>query len=215
MARKQVVIENPILNSPFEAPTRYWKFTDDGITDEIVPGRRSSSYFIPIAPPRKRSGGVQTSLDTGWTQDRVKENERINQIRAEVHKWRTTRSAGGWDVTPTTRRLLEYWSRPDRDIRLFYCQLEAIETIVFITEVAPKRGISWIGDRLREESEAANPGIMRLALKMATGSGKTVVMAMLIAWHRDSRNHYPRPTQGASTDGPRQLLREMGPSPTA
>ena len=68
MVRRQVVIENPILNSPYEAPSRHWKFTDDGITNEEVIGRRPSSYFVPIAQPRKRGGGTQLSLDAGWTQ---------------------------------------------------------------------------------------------------------------------------------------------------
>ena len=192
MARRQVLIANPVLNSPFEVPRKHWKFTDDGITDEITEGRRPSSYFIPIAPPKKRGGGVQTSLDTGWTEDRVKENERINQIRAEVHKWRATRGSDRWDVTPTTRRLIEYWTRPDREKRLFFCQLEAVETIVFLTEVAKKRGTTWIESRLREDADAANPGLFRLAMKMATGSGKTVVMAMLIAWHTLNKQANPQ-----------------------
>lgn len=191
MARRQVLIENPVLNSPFDAPGKQWKFDDDGITDQTVDARRPSSYFIPIAPPRKRGGGSQTSLDVGWTQDRVKENERINQIRAEVHRWRTSREGHAWDVTPTTKRLIEYWSRPGREARLFFCQLEAVETVVFITEVAPKRGITWIEDRLREESESANPGLLRIAMKMATGSGKTVVMAMIIAWQALNKQATP------------------------
>ena len=199
MARRQVVIENPVLNSPFEIPKKHWRFTDEGITDEVADGRRPSSYFIPIAPPKKRGHGVQTSLDTGWTQDRVKENERINQIRAEVHKWRISRGSDRWDVTPTTRRLIDYWSRPDREKRLFFCQLEAIETVVFITEVARKRGVTWIESRLREDSEAANPGLPRLAMKMATGSGKTVVMAMLIAWHTLNKHANPQDSRFADS----------------
>jgi type III restriction enzyme len=193
MARRQVVIENPILNSPYEAPEKHWKFTDDGISDEVVAGRRPSSYFIPIAPPKKRGGATQLSLDAGWTQDRVKENERINQIRSEVHKWRSDWNAGRRsEVTPTTRRLLQYWQDGERENRLFFCQIEAIETAIFITEVAPKRGVTWIGETLKSESEAANPGLLRMAFKMATGSGKTLVMAMLIAWHALNRQANPR-----------------------
>ncbi len=189
--RGPVVIENPVLNSPFETPKKHWKFTDDGITDEVVQGRRPSSYFIPIAPPRSKRG-AQLSLDAGWTQDRVKENERINQIRSEVHKWRIARANGRWDVTPTTRRLFEHWTRSDRTKPLFFCQIEAIETAIFVTEVAPKTGVTWIADRLREESEVANPGLSRLALKMATGTGKTVVMAMLIAWQALNKRASPQ-----------------------
>ena len=193
MVRRQVVIENPILNSPYEAPSRHWKFTDDGITNEEVIGRRPSSYFVPIAQPRKRGGGTQLSLDAGWTQDRVKENERINQIRSEVHKWLSDWKAGSRsEVTPTTRRLLEYWQDEGRERRLFFCQLEAIETAIFITEVAPRRGVTWIADALRRESDSANPGLFRQAFKMATGSGKTVVMAMLIAWQTLNKRANPK-----------------------
>ena len=61
------------------------------------------------------------------------------------------------------------WTQSDRTKPLFFCQIEAIETAIFVTEVAPKTGVTWIADRLREESEVANPGLSRLALKMATG----------------------------------------------
>ncbi len=61
----QVVIENPILNSPFKEPTKHFKFSDEGITDEVVESRRISSYFVPIAKPRKKAGGKQLVLDTG------------------------------------------------------------------------------------------------------------------------------------------------------
>jgi type III restriction enzyme len=200
MARRQVVIENPILNSPYEAPSRHWKFTDDGITDEEAEGRRASSYFVPIAQPRKQGGGAQLSLDAGWTQDRVKENERINQIRSDVHKWQTDWRAGRRsEVTPTTRRLLEHWQDEGRDRRLFFCQLEAMETAIFIAEVAPKRGVTWIATALRRESEEANPGLLRLAFKMATGSGKTVVMAMLIAWQVLNKRANPRDSRFSET----------------
>ena len=73
----QVVIENPILNSPFEAPRRHFKFDDDGITDEIEERRRPSSYFVPIASPKKK--GKQLTFDTQWTQDRAKENDDIKK----------------------------------------------------------------------------------------------------------------------------------------
>ena len=82
---KTVVIENPILNSPFEEPRRHYKFDDDGITDEIAETRRPSSYFIPIAAPRKKV--KQPTFDTLWTQDRAKENDEINFIRSRVALW--------------------------------------------------------------------------------------------------------------------------------
>ncbi|MDE2916251.1 MAG: hypothetical protein OXM00_03345, partial [Paracoccaceae bacterium] len=83
----QVVIENPIINSPFDEPTRHFKFSDEGITNEIVDDRRTSSYFVPIASPKKR-GSKQLSFDTEWTRDRIEENNFVNNIRHRVALWR-------------------------------------------------------------------------------------------------------------------------------
>ncbi|HWL93080.1 MAG TPA: restriction endonuclease subunit R, partial [Phycisphaerae bacterium] len=120
----QVVIENPILNSPFDEPRRHFRFTDEGITDEIVAGRRESSYFVPIAKPRKK-GQKQLEFDTEWTQDRIEPNKLVNRIRPRIAMWRQ----GGYvGVTPTTSRLLEYWNTSEREKKLFFCQIEALET---------------------------------------------------------------------------------------
>src|SRR5688572_23519768 len=126
VARDQVVIENPILNRPFAAPERHFRFDDEGITDEIVDGRRPSSYFMPI-PKAKKKGG-QLVFDE-WTGDRIEENRLINQIRGRIDRWRQL----GWpEVTPTTRALLEYCTDPERQRRLFFCQVEALETAIHI-----------------------------------------------------------------------------------
>jgi type III restriction enzyme len=175
----QVVIENPILNSPYLEPARHFRFTDKGITNEIVQGRRVSSYFVPIPRPKKKNPR-QLAFETEWTQDRIKENDFINKVRARVALWR---KGGYLGVTKTTARLLEYWQRPDRERKLFFCQIEALETAIYVTEVANKYGDAWIENELRRGNEDANPGLFRIAFKMATGSGKTVVMAMLVAWH--------------------------------
>jgi len=176
---KNVVIENPVINSPFKEPCRHFKFDDDGITNEIAGTRRVSAYFVPIAQPRKRSKN-QLLFDTEWTKDRLEENAMINRIRSRVALWRQ----GGYPgVTRTTARLLEYWTNPRRDNKLFFCQIEALETIIYLAEAAKKYGDAWIENALTEANENANPGVFRIALKMATGSGKTVVMGMLIAWH--------------------------------
>ncbi len=173
-----VVIDNPILNGPFTEPTRHFRFSDDGITDEVVSGRRESGYFLPIAAPRKKSG--QLKFDTEWTEDRFLSSPRINRIRERVRQWRE----GGYvGITRTTARLLEYWTNPERERKLFFCQQEALETAIYLTEVAGSFGDAWIENELREENATFNEGLPRVALKMATGSGKTVVMAMLIAWH--------------------------------
>jgi len=172
------LIDNPTLNSPFLEPRRHFKFTDEGITSEVVEGRRSSAYFIPIARPKKK--GKQLAFDTEWTQDRIEENKAVNRIRQRVGMWR--REGGYVGVTPTTAALLGYWTDPERERKLFFCQVEALETFVYIAEVAKKFGDAWIDNDVRAANDASNPGLHRYACKMATGSGKTVVMAMLIAW---------------------------------
>jgi len=95
------VIENPVLNSPFKEPARHFRFSDEGITSEIVTSRRVSSYFIPIPKPKKQ--GFQLAFDTEWTQDRVEENAFINRVRFQVQVWRKGVYRG---VTKTTRQLL-------------------------------------------------------------------------------------------------------------
>jgi type III restriction enzyme len=174
-----VLIENPIINSPFTEPARHFMFNDDGITNEIQDARRVSSYFVPIPKPRKK--GTQALLfETEWTQNRLKENDFINRVREQVRIWRM----GGYvHITNTTRKLLTYWTNPDRERRLFFCQIEAVETAIYLAEVAKNYGDGWIEDVLIKENEAANQDLFRIAFKMATGSGKTLVMAMLIAWH--------------------------------
>jgi type III restriction enzyme len=191
----QVVIENPIINSPFLEPTRHFRFDDEGITDQVEAGRRTSSYFVPIARPKKKAAQQQV-LAGDWTQDRVEENQLVNDIRRRVALWRQ----GGYvRVTPTTRRLLEYWTDPEREKKLFFCQIEALETAIYITEVARHYGDAWIENRLREANDSSNPGLPRMALKMATGSGKTVVMAMLIAWHALNKRANPQDARFSDT----------------
>lgn len=170
-------IENPILNSPFEAPVRHWRFDETGITSSVDESRRTSAYFMPIARPKKR--GAQKTFETEWTLDRITETTQVNRIRERVDQWR----AGGYvSITSTTRRLLEYWNDPERERKLFFCQREAVETAIYITEVAAKYGDAWIQNFLNEHNAQYNAGLPRIAMKMATGSGKTLVMAMLIAW---------------------------------
>ena len=154
------VIDNPILNSPFDEPERHWKFERDGITNEVVDGRRVSSYFMPI--PKSKRGGDQLQFETEWTSDRIEENKTINRIRERVGLWRR----GGWQgVTPTTRRLLEYWTDPTRDRKLFFAQIEAAETAIYIGEIINKAAHqdAWISNFLRESADDANPGLFRVA----------------------------------------------------
>ena len=194
---RQVVIENPIINSPYDEPARHFRFNDEGITDEIVDGRRISSYFVPIARPKKRKGGAQqVQFDTEWTQDRIEENKLVNDIRRRVALWRK----GGYvGVTSITAGLITYWTNPDREKKLFFCQNEALETAIYLTEVANKYGDAWIENAIREANDTSNPGMPRTAFKMATGSGKTVVMAMLIAWHTLNKRANPQDVRFSDT----------------
>jgi type III restriction enzyme len=191
---RQVVIENPVINSPFEEPKRHFRFSEEGITSEIVESRRKSAYFIPV-PRSKKKSQAGTLFDTEWTEDRIEENDFINQIRSRISLWR---SQGRPGISRTTTRLLEHWMRTDRENRLFFCQLEALETIIYIAEAAAKQGERWIENRLREENEKSNPLLSRIAFKMATGSGKTVVMAMLIAWQ--ALNKFENPQDARFSD---------------
>ena len=190
----QVVIENPVINSPFAEPQRHFRFSDEGITNEIVEARRESAYFIPIAAPRKK-GKDQLYFETEWTKDRVEPNKFINQVRSRVKLWRENKHFG---VTHTTAQLLQYWTRPDRERRLFFCQIEALETLIYLTEVAKHQGDTWIENAIHAANADANPLLYRIACKMATGSGKTVVMAMLIAWQ--TLNKLANPQDARFTD---------------
>ncbi len=170
------VIDNPILNRPYDEPGRHFAFDDEGITDRIEDSRRPSSYFVPV--PRLRKGTRQLEL-AELTADQIRLNELVNRIREHVTRWRR---AGYPRVTPTTRRLLEHWADPERENRVLFCQREAAETAIYLSEVASRDADVWMRNTLAQANSEHNDGLPRVALKMATGSGKTVVMAMLIAW---------------------------------
>ena len=123
------------------------------------------------------------------------------EIRRLVESWRNLPNANQWQVTPETARLLQHWRNHEfNEIRPFFCQVEAVETAIWLTEVAPhsKTG-KRILDFLASVNEEANGGLMRLALKLATGAGKTTVMAMIIAWQ--TVNSVRRPGTKSFTHG--------------
>ena len=180
------VIENPILNSPFEASERHWKFDREGITPEILIGRRSSARFVPIARAKKTAKQPSLNFNDEWTGDRLEENKFINDVRNEVQRWR---EQGRQGLSSISMELLAHWTRLDRDRRLYWCQIEALETAMFLTEAAERRRCTWIHNKLVEVAGDFNAGLYRLAFKLATGTGKTAVMAMLIAWQVLNRQH--------------------------
>ena len=188
------IIENPIINSPFEEPGQHHELDTRGNpTGTIIPQRRKSTYLTPIPQPR-RQAGMQLSFLEG-TPEKEEENYTINQIRYQVNLWRQRGYSG---VTRVTRQLLQYWTAEGRERRLFFCQIEAVETAIYIAEAARREKQDWIESTLRTASDEANPGLFRVAFKMATGTGKTVVMAMLIAWQ--TLNKLANPNDGRFTD---------------
>ena len=182
-------LSNPILNSPYDPPSQHYAIGSQGPTGEIVDGRRASESFIPIAIAKKGKAS-QGSLDLA-AGERTEKNQLINEIRRDLEKWRMGGHYAG--ATPITRKLLQHWADPDRENRVLFCQREAAETVIFLTEVAGRHGTfaDW-RKRLDEVNDERNADLPRAALKMATGSGKTVVMAMLIAWQTLNKQYSPR-----------------------
>ena len=146
----------------------------------------------------------------------------INELRRHVDQWRRLPNPRDWHVTAETQRLLQHWRHYQfNDIRPFFCQIEAVEAAIWLTEVAPGMGADGrrLLDHLANANHEANPELMRVALKMATGAGKTTVMAMLIAWQ--TINAVRRPTSSRFTRGflvvtpgvtIRDRLRELQPN---
>ena len=198
--------EKPILNSPYGYPVRHWELDKTGQpTQHILEKRRPAEFITPIPKPKKQKGGQQEALlfdDTLSTQAQQYHSAIINSVRTEVDKWRAVRNPNDWRVTPETARLLQHWRHHIfSGVRPFFCQVEAIETAIWLTEVAPQ--IGKIGqvfiDHLASANNDANPQLMRLALKLATGAVKTTVMAMLIAWQ--TVNAVRRPNSKKFTRG--------------
>jgi type III restriction enzyme len=203
--------EKPILNSPYEYPTQHWELDAEGQpTQQIIAKRRTAEFITPIPKPRKRKGPAfqqdQLIFDEGKglsTQEQQYDpTPIINELRHQVDLWRSLPNPNDWRVEPETARLLQHW-RYHRftGIRPFFCQIEAVETLIWLTEVAPKMGKvgSTFLDHLANANNDANPELMRLALKLATGTGKTTVMAMLIIWQ--TVNAVRRPNSKKFTRG--------------
>ena len=197
--------ERPILNSPYDYPSRHWELDKDGQpTDRIVEDRRRVAFITPVPRPKKRSGTqAEMIFDEGHglssEKQQYDQTSIINEVRNNVDAWRKLASAQ-WQVTPETARLLQHWRHHEFDsIRPFFCQVEAVETAIWLSEVAPHLAAGKrVLQHLENASRDANPLLQRLALKLATGAGKTTVMAMLIAWQtinavrRPGSKHFTR-----------------------
>jgi len=173
--------EKPILNSPYQYPARHWELDDEGQpTQRIIESRRTAKFITPIPKPRKRkkqAAQQQMIFDEGkglsTEEQEYDPTPIINQLRTAVDNWRKFKNPKDWKVTPETARLLQHWRHHSfNDIKPFFCQVEAVETAIWLTEVAPKSGKSEKGflEHLANANNDANPGLMRLALKLATGA---------------------------------------------
>ncbi len=184
--------DHPILNSPYAPPAQHWELDEQGQpTQKVIETRRRAEFITPIPKPKKRKRvAAQEAFVFNEGQGLSTKEQQydptsiINEVRGHVDVWRTLPMPNQWQVTPETARLLQHWrDHKFSGVRPFFCQVEAVETAIWLTEVAPQ---SVAGRRLLAHLAAANrdanPELMRLALKLATGAGKTTVMAMLIAW---------------------------------
>lgn len=176
-------VKNPIINSPYEEPKKYWHI-QEGREPEERPGRRPASYFLRV--PERAARGRRAAEQGEMFDEDVKGAEYLldlaNLLRKRVHEWCQRNYQG---ATRATRELIELWRSPDRRQPLFYAQIEAVETVIFLVEAPAdlKQGINVPPDEPGPASkEAGYRAFQRYALKMATGSGKTTVMGMLAAW---------------------------------
>ena len=170
-------IDQLIINGPYEEPAEHWTYNRERQTFSRTSGRRPAGYLVA-------SGDSRAFDDPGV----FVEIPLVNRIRPLVKDWR---NAGYPGVTSITRRLLEYWTdREEFENRLFFCQVEAAETLIWLTEAddGKRVGIDIPGD---------GGEFLRRCAKMATGTGKTVVMAMVIAWHILNKVSYPQDTRFA------------------
>jgi type III restriction enzyme len=175
----ETTIDTLIKNPPYEEPQHYWKYERETRSFTLEAGRRPAGYVVA-------SEGSKAFDDPG----RFIEIPLVNQIRPRVKAWREHPTHPYAGVTGITKRLLEHWYNLEerQEHRFFFCQLEAIETLIWLTEApqAEKVGIDIPSD---------GGSFQRLCSKMATGSGKTIVMAMLIAWQVLNKVTYPQDTR--------------------
>ncbi|MEO5350486.1 MAG: DEAD/DEAH box helicase family protein [Magnetococcus sp. YQC-3] len=193
--------EHPILNSPYAYPARHWALDPDGQpTGELVAKRRPSAYVTPVPKPARRRGAPRDEPtlrfdDISTAEQSYDTNAILNKIRQHVDEWRQLPEPAQWLVTPETARLLQHWRKHEfQGIRPFFCQVEAVETAIWLAEVAPKKA-RWALDHLHRANLSANPELFRIALKLATGAGKTTVMAMLMAWQVVNAVRHPKSRQ--------------------
>jgi type III restriction enzyme len=208
----QAPVDEPILNSPYEEPKLHWLYDKSGVPTKTA-GRRRATYWWTTV----RTGSQQMELEGVGTDFGGSDLPLINKLREDLAKWRNSKYEG---ATPITRQLLRHWWDPARARRLFFCQIEAVETVIYLHEILGSgRRPRWNAAVTREDYEKMLKGekpdlaaeltedafpsfadqpiredykpLIRQGCKMATGSGKTVVMSMLIAWAFCNRARVP------------------------
>ena len=167
--------EHPILNSPYECPSRHWELAADGQpTQKIIHSRRIADFITPIPTPKKQKNKAKqgnlladVTAQSITTEKQEYHKALINEIRHHVADWRALPQSQ-WKVTPETARLLNHWrNHKFSGIRPFFCQVEAVETAIWLTEVAPSQPkYKKYLEHLEDANEDANPGLSRLALKL-------------------------------------------------
>ena len=167
------MIDRLIINTPYVEPERHWRYQRESRSFDLVEGSRPAGYVVASGDSKAFDDpGIFVAIPL------------VNQIRPRVRAWR---EAGYPGVSSITSRLLEHWRDAEEfeSRRFFFCQLEAIETLIWLTEApaAERVGIEVPGD---------GGAFVRQCCKMATGSGKTIVMAMLIAWQVLNKVAYPQ-----------------------
>ncbi len=197
-------VENPIICPPYDEPADHWIYDKDTGAASQAGLRRPASYWYKD----KRTGSAQQTLFQEESRDDL---PLVNMLRGDVKRWRESEYRG---ATQVTKQLLQWWASPKRDRRLFFCQREAVETVIYLAELRmpgkssrtkfqnfalsddnlkrllhgePMRGVelsnqSFWPKLIDQPADAGMLPLRRLGCKMATGAGKTVVMAQLIAW---------------------------------
>ncbi len=230
-------VENPILNGPYEEPKAHWAYDRGGRANQ-VPERRKAGYYA--LDKQAATGDLnlfaqdEAQLDTPFDHLHL-----VNALRDDVRRWRASGYKG---ATKTTKELLAWWFERERARRMFFCQREAIETLIYVLELAMPGQLSRTGYRNFEVApehftklfagqKAGFPSddkpwwprlvdvpadadllpLRRLGCKMATGSGKTLVMAMTIAWafcNRRQNKHSAEFPRGVLVCAPNLTVRE-------
>ncbi|MBQ7456995.1 MAG: DEAD/DEAH box helicase family protein [Desulfovibrio sp.] len=196
--------EHPILSSPYECPNKHWELKNGVPTYRIICQRRPADFVTPIPKPRKsKKIQIQGSLinEAENIASKITTTEQqyhlalINELRGYLAEWRKL-PLDKCGVSPTTQKLLHHWRHHNfSSYQPFFCQIEAVETAIWLVEVAPNQkraNHKKFLEYLSNVNENANSSLSRIALKLATGAGKTTVMAMIIAWQTLNAVRYPK-----------------------